>query len=259
MPQEPDPPKSFTSDERDDLVPRPTPGSPGQLVEEFLEEVAPETQPAPLLNVGGLEGRVSIVTGGSRGIGKAIGIELANAGVHVAFNFLDSGPDSRMEAHEAQAELEARGVKVVCRACDVRESSAVKGFVEEVFQEIGPPHILVNNAGIGRDRALWHMTDEEWKAVLDTNLSGTFYFTRAVTPYFRAQEWGKIINVASIHGVRGEFGLANYISSKAGIMKTFELNTDVFPVHSTSHPPPVGPGFGSAVFCFFDRTRSAED
>jgi 3-oxoacyl-[acyl-carrier protein] reductase len=62
------------------------------------------------------------------------------------------------------------------------------------------------------------MTDEEWTSVLETNLSGAFYFTRAVTPYFRAQEWGKIINVASIHGVRGEFGLANYISSKAGII-----------------------------------------
>jgi 3-oxoacyl-[acyl-carrier protein] reductase len=218
MPQEPDPPANFTSDESDDYGAQAGSRSPEAVVEELLEEVTPETQPAPLLNVGGLRGRVALVTGGSRGIGKAIAIELAASGVNIAFNFLDAGADSRREAHEAQAELEATGIQVFCRACDVRDSEGVRAFVEEAVQEMGGLHILVNNAGIGRDRALWHMSDEEWQSVLDTNLSGAFYFIRAVTPHFRAQEWGKIINVASIHGVRGEFGLVNYISSKAGMI-----------------------------------------
>jgi len=218
MPQDPDPPVNFTSEESEDMVAQARPRSPEELVEELLETVGPETKPAPLLNVGGLGGRVGLVTGASSGIGKAIAIELAASGVNIAFNFLDTGAESRREAHEAQAELEAMGVQVFCRACDVRDSAGVRAFVEEAVQEMGGLHILVNNAGIGRDRALWHMTDEEWQSVLDTNLSGSFYFIRAVTPHFRAQEWGKIVNVASIHGVRGEFGLSNYASSKAGVI-----------------------------------------
>jgi 3-oxoacyl-[acyl-carrier protein] reductase len=218
MSRKPDPPSSFTSETPEELVgPGPSP-TPGKAVEELLEAVVPETQPAPLLHVGGLEGRVALVTGGSRGIGRAIAVELAGSGVNIAFNFLDTGADSRREADETRMALEAMEVRVFCRACDVRDPAAVRAYVEEAVQEMGGLHILVNNAGIGRDRALWHMTDDEWQAVLDTNLGGAFYFIRAVTPHFRAQEWGKIINVASIHGLRGEFGLANYISSKAGLI-----------------------------------------
>jgi 3-oxoacyl-[acyl-carrier protein] reductase len=218
MPQEPVPPIIVTSEQSDEMVAEPLPRNLGQVVEELLDEVGTETQPAPLLNVGGLRGRVAIVTGASRGIGKAIAIELAASGANIAFNFLDTGAESRREAHEAQAELTAMGIRVICRACDVRDPDGVTAFVEEAVQVMGGLHILVNNAGVGRDRALWHMTDEEWRMVLDTNLSGAFFFIRACTPHFRAQEWGKIINVASIHAVRGEFGLANYISSKAGVI-----------------------------------------
>lgn len=218
MPQDPDPGTNFTSEQSDELVAQAPSRSPGQVVEDLLDTVGTETKPAPLLNVEGLRGRVAIVTGASRGIGRAIAVELAASGVNIAFNFLDTGAESRREAHDAQAELKAMEVRVLCRACDVRDPDGVRAFVEESVREMGGLHFLVNNAGIGRDRALWHMTDEEWQTVLDTNLSGTFYFIRAATPYFRAQEWGKIINVASIHGVRGEFGLANYISSKAGVI-----------------------------------------
>jgi 3-oxoacyl-[acyl-carrier protein] reductase len=158
------------------------------------------------------------VTGASRGIGKAIATELAGSGVQIAFNFLDTGPKARREAHETRAELEAMEVRVFCRACDVRESREVTGFVRDATEELGGLHILVNNAGIGRDRALWRMADEEWDSVLETNLSGAFYFIRAVSPIFRSQEWGKIVNVSSVHGIRGEFGLANYVSSKAGLI-----------------------------------------
>jgi 3-oxoacyl-[acyl-carrier protein] reductase len=168
--------------------------------------------------VRGLRGRVAIVTGASRGIGRAIALELAEAGVHVGFNFLDTGAQSRDEAHETAAELKALEVKVFCRACDVREPEGVKAFVDEAVDDLGGLHFLVNNAGIGRDGALWRMKDEEWRDVLDTNLSGAFYFIRSVAPFLRAQEWGKIVNVASVHGLRGEFGLANYISSKAGVI-----------------------------------------
>jgi len=218
MPREPEAPVNLTSEQTDDLVAPPPLRSHEEVVEELLDAVGTETEPAPLKTVRGLRGRVAIVTGGSRGIGKAIAIELAGAGVHVGFNFLDTGPDSRREAHEAMAELRAMEVRVFCRACDVRDPSGVNAFVEEAVEELGGLHFLVNNAGIGRDGALWRMDDEEWEAVLDTNLSGTFYFIRATAPFFRAQEWGKIVNVASVHGLRGEFGLANYISSKAGVI-----------------------------------------
>lgn len=195
----------------------PPPGN-GGLVEELVGAPATQSEPAPLRSTQGLRGRVAVVTGGSSGIGRAIALEFASSGAHVAFNFLDTGAESRTSAHRVAAELEERDVKVFCRACDVRESSGVEAFVEEAREELGGLHFLVNNAGIGRDRALWRMTDEEWEAVLATNLTGAFYFIRAVAPHLRAQEWGKIVNVSSVHGLRGEFGLANYISSKSGLL-----------------------------------------
>jgi 3-oxoacyl-[acyl-carrier protein] reductase len=158
------------------------------------------------------------VTGASSGIGKAIALEFASSGVHVAFNFLDTGAESRLEAQRASEELREWDVRVFFRSCDVRDSGAVGRFVEEAEAQLGGIHFLINNAGIGRDRALWRMTDPEWESVLATNLSGAFYFIRAVTPFLRAQEWGKIVNVASVHAIRGEFGLSNYISSKAGLI-----------------------------------------
>jgi len=218
MSQKPDPPASFTSEEPEELVAQAPARSPKQVVDELLDTVGTQTQPGPLLHVHGLRGRVAIVTGGSRGLGKAIGMELAGSGAHIAFNFLDTGPQARREAHQTQAELEAMEVRVFCRACDVRDPEGVSDFVQEAAEGLGGLHVLVNNAGIGRDRALWRMTDEEWQAVLDTNLSGAFYFIRAATPRFRDQEWGKIVNVSSVHGIRGEFGLANYVSSKAGLI-----------------------------------------
>lgn len=218
MTQKPDPPVNFTSEETEEFVAQAPARSPKQVVDELLDAVGTETQPGPLLHVHGLRGRVAIVTGGSRGLGKAIAMELAGSGTHIAFNFLDTGPQARREAHQTRSDLEAMEVRVFCRACDVREAEGVSAFVQEATEELGGLHVLVNNAGIGRDGALWRMTDEEWQAVLDTNLSGAFYFIRAATPFFRKQEWGKIVNVSSVHGIRGEFGLANYVSSKAGLI-----------------------------------------
>ena len=218
MSHKPDPPVNFTSEEPEDFVAQAPARSPGEVVDELLDAVGTETQPGPLFMVRGLRGQVAIVTGASRGLGRAIAIELASSGVNIAFNFLDTGAQTRQEAHQTQADLEAMEVRVFCRACDVRDPQGVSAFVQDAVEALGGIHILVNNAGIGRDRALWRMEDEEWQSVLETNLSGAFYFIRAVSPHFRDQEWGKIVNVSSVHGIRGEFGLANYVSSKAGII-----------------------------------------
>ena len=186
-------------------------------VEALLDEVG-ETQPQPAFASAGLRGRVAIVTGASTGIGRAVATALARLGVHIGFCFLDTGSRSRVEAQEVARRLREMEVRVFFRSCDVRESRDVNEFVSEAHAELGGVHILVNNAGIGRDRALWHMQDHEWESVMRTNLDGAFYFTRAVAPTFRAQEYGKIVNVASVHGLRGAFGISNYASSKAGVI-----------------------------------------
>jgi len=184
----------------------------------LLDEVTAEPQPKPLLEVPSVRGQVAIVTGASTGIGRAIALELGRSGVHIGFCFLDDGAQARLAAQAVARELRRSEVRVYSRACDVREAQDVKAFVGEVVAELGGVQILVNNAGIGKDRALWHMQDHEWESVVRTNLDGAFYFIRAVAPHMRAQEYGKIVNVASVHGVRSEFGLANYAASKAGLI-----------------------------------------
>ena len=193
-------------------------GDVQEAVEALLDEVGVETQPDPTFDPSALRGQVAIVTGGSSGIGRAVVLDLARAGADIAFCFLDDGAQSRLDAQSVARELRHLEVNCFFRSCDVRESSEVKSFVRDAYSELGSIHILVNNAGIGRDRALWHMADHEWEAVVRTNLDGAFYFTRAVAPFLRAQEYGKIVNVASVHGVRSEFGLSNYAASKAGLI-----------------------------------------
>ena len=166
----------------------------------------------------GMTGMVALVTGGSSGIGRATAFAFAEQGVHVAFNFLDDGARTRREAQNLAGQLRQIGVLAWCDACNVRDPVQVKHFVERAQAEMGDIHFLINNAGIGRDRALWKMSDDEWKAVLETNLDGAFYFTREVAGHMRAVERGKIVNVASVHGIRSEFGLANYTASKAGMI-----------------------------------------
>jgi len=187
-------------------------------VEALLDEVITETQPKPLFDGASLSGQVAIVTGGSSGIGRAVALEFARCGVHVGFCFLDDGAQSRLDAQRVARELRQMEVRVFCRSCDVREAGEVRPFVDDVHEELGGLHLLVNNAGIGRDRALWHMQDHEWEAVLRSNLDGAFFFIRAVSPFLRAQEYGKIVNITSVHGIRSEFGISNYASSKAGLI-----------------------------------------
>jgi len=193
--------------------------SPDDAVERFLEQVATEPQASPLLSLGGLRGKVAVVTGGSSGIGRAVALELARCGVHIGFNYRDTGDgEAHDDAREVARKLRELEVRVFCRSCDVRNAEGVASFVAEVEEELGGLHILVNNAGIHRDRALWRMTDEEWGEVLDVNLTGMFNVLRAVAPYFRAQEYGKVVNVTSVHGIRSSFGVSNYTASKAGLI-----------------------------------------
>lgn len=187
-------------------------------VEALLDEVGVETQSQPLFDGSSLSGQIAIVTGGSSGIGRAVALDLARCGTDIAFCFLDTGAQSRLDAQEVARALRELEVRVLFRSCDVRDSSDVRSFVAEVEEELGSVHILVNNAGIGRDGALWHMEDHEWEAVVRTNLDGAFFFTRSVAPIMRRQEFGKIVNVTSVHGVRSEFGISNYAASKAGLI-----------------------------------------
>ena len=187
-------------------------------VQGLLGEVAVEPQPGPAFDDSSLRGRGAVVTGGSSGIGRATAIGLAAAGTNVAVNYLDTGAESRAAALELAEAVARHGVKVLVRAGDVRDPARTAEFFAEAHERLGGLDILINNAGVGHDHALWRMTDEEWESVIDTNLSGAFYCIRAIAPYLRAQEFGKIVNVSSVHGLSSEFGLANYCSSKAGMI-----------------------------------------
>jgi 3-oxoacyl-[acyl-carrier protein] reductase len=189
-------------------------------VEQLLEEMVEETQPRSLDYGTTLRGRIAVVTGGATGIGRAIALEFARHGVHVAFNYFsyDGGREILDEADETAREIALLEVKCHHDLCDVREPRAVDRFVGDALEKLGGAHFLVNNAGIARDRALWRLTDEQWRSVLETNLSGAFHMIRAVSPIFRRQHDGKIVNVSSVHGIRSEFGLANYSASKAGLL-----------------------------------------
>jgi 3-oxoacyl-[acyl-carrier protein] reductase len=218
MPQRPDPPADFNPEKSGEPVAQAPPQGEEATVEDLFGSMDAEPRPSSARTAATFRGRVAIITGASRGIGRAIALEFAASGAHVAFNYLDTGPESRLQANGVVAELQEFDVKVFSQACDVRRPEDVAAFVQDAVGDLGGLHFLVNNAGIGRDRALWRMTNEEWTSVLETNLAGAFYFIRAAAPFFRAQEWGKIVNVSSVHGLRGDFGLANYISSKAGLI-----------------------------------------
>lgn len=189
-------------------------------VEMLLEEMSEEPQTKSLAYGSTLRGQVAIVTGGASGIGRAIALELARHGVHVAFNYYsyDEAGDIREEAERTRSEIAQMEMRCLARECDIRDPHQVRRFVHEAIEEMGGLHILVNNAGIARDRALWRLTDDQWTSVVDTNLTGTFYMIRETAPHFRRQHEGKIVNVSSVHGLRSEFGLANYSASKAGLL-----------------------------------------
>ncbi len=157
-----------------------------------------------------LEGSVAIVTGASRGIGYAIAASLAKAGARVACVARD---EERARSAAKEIGPEARGF-----ACDVSDPEACAGLVEAVEEELGPVGILVNNAGVTRDNILVRLRAEDWDAVLDTNLGGAFHMTRAVARGMMKRRSGRIVNIASVVGLTGNRGQANYAASKAGLI-----------------------------------------
>ena len=161
------------------------------------------------------EGKTAIVTGGTRGIGREIVRELAKGGANVAFNYSKSAA----EADALKAELEASGVKVFAAQCDVANTEAAANFVGEVKDAFGTVDFLVNNAGITRDQLILRMKEEDWDAVIDTNLKGAWNFSKAVLrPMMRNENGGSILNISSISGVVGMLGQSNYSASKAGMI-----------------------------------------
>ncbi|MBL8125125.1 MAG: 3-oxoacyl-[acyl-carrier-protein] reductase [Blastocatellia bacterium] len=160
-------------------------------------------------------GRVGLVTGGTRGIGRAVVLELARRGCSVAFNYSKSAD----EAEKLKAEVEALGVKAFAAQCDVASTEASAEFVKAAASELGGLDYLVNNAGITRDQLILRMKEEDWDAVIDTNLKGAWNFSKAVLrPMMKNENGGSILNMASISGVVGMLGQSNYSASKAGMI-----------------------------------------
>jgi 3-oxoacyl-[acyl-carrier protein] reductase len=152
-----------------------------------------------------LDGKVALVTGGSRGIGRAIALELGRAGAEVVLSYRTG----REEAEEVATEIGGRAVEA-----DVSDAASAKALVEEA----GDLDVLVNNAGVTRDGVLARMSDDDWREVIDTNLSSVFYTCRAAARPMMKRRAGAIVNVSSIVGIHGNFGQTNYAASKAGII-----------------------------------------
>jgi 3-oxoacyl-[acyl-carrier protein] reductase len=185
----------------------------------LLEELAHQEQPLPAGVKSDLKGKGAIVTGAATGIGRATAIEFARRGCGVAFNYVElSGRDVSVQAAMTEAVLKSLNVPVFCDRCDVRDLQEVERFVAAAQNVVGGIHILVNNAGISRDVALWRMDDTAWHDVVDTNLTGAFHMIRTVAPIFREQHYGKIVNVTSLQAMKAGFGVANYAASKAGLV-----------------------------------------
>ena len=160
-------------------------------------------------------GKTAIITGATRGIGKAIALELAARGANIAFNYAKSAD----EADKVKAEIENSGVKAFAESCNVADTEAAAEFCKKVKDEFGTIDFLVNNAGITRDNLIMRMKEDDWDAVIDTNLKGAWNFSKAVLrPMMRNENGGSILNISSISGVVGMLGQSNYSASKAGMI-----------------------------------------
>jgi len=158
----------------------------------------------------GLEGRAALVTGGGSGIGAAVAVALAREGCDVTIVDRDPGA--------AAAAVEALGRRARARRVDVRDHAAAEGEVREARESFGRLDVLVCSAGVTADAPVWKMTEAQWDEVVDVNLKGAWNYNRAVAGPFREQRGGRIVNIASINGLRGKFGQSNYAASKAGLI-----------------------------------------
>ena len=159
-------------------------------------------------------GKTAVVTGGSRGIGRAVCLELAKGGANVVLCY--AGNESA--AAETVSACEALGAKALSVKCDVADSAQVKKLIDEAIKAFGRIDILVNNAGITRDGLLMMMKEEDFDAVLSANLKGTFLCMKAVSRTMMKQRYGRIVNLSSVVGLRGNAGQVNYAASKAGVI-----------------------------------------
>lgn len=160
-----------------------------------------------------LKGRVALVTGAAKGIGRAIALQLAHRGAAVAVNYRSS----KAEAETLAIQLHEMGVDYLVIQGDVAVSAEARRVVKEVLDAFGRLDILVNNAGITRDHSIAKMTEDDWVEVINTNLNAAFYCTSAAVPAMIQQKFGRIINVGSLVGQAGNFGQANYAASKGGL------------------------------------------
>ena len=160
------------------------------------------------------ENKVALVTGGSRGIGRACALKLAEAGVNVVINY--AGNDEAAE--KTVKDIEAFGVKACKKKFNVADKEAVDTAIKEIVDEFGKIDILVNNAGITRDGLFMRMSDAQWLDVINTNLNSAYFVTNPVSKLMIKQRSGAIINMASISGIYGNAGQANYSTAKAGLI-----------------------------------------
>jgi 3-oxoacyl-[acyl-carrier protein] reductase len=161
-----------------------------------------------------LTGRVALVTGASRGIGRAIAVALARAGADVAVNYRERAA----AAEEAVKEIQGAGRRAIAVKADVSRAEDVRSMVERVTRELGPIEILVNNAGIARPQPLNEITERDWDELIDVNLKSCFLVTQAVLPSMRERRWGRIINLSSVAAQLGGVVGPHYAASKAGMI-----------------------------------------
>jgi 3-oxoacyl-[acyl-carrier protein] reductase len=161
-----------------------------------------------------LSGKVALVTGASRGIGKGIALKLADLGADVAVNYQGNSA----AAEEVSAAIQGMGRRSITVRADVADPAAVEAMIKQVTGDLGGLHIVVNNAGTTRDNLMMRMKEEDWDVVLDTNLKGAFNVIKASQRALIKGRYGRIINITSVSGVSGNAGQSNYASAKAGMI-----------------------------------------
>nr|WP_237722326.1 3-oxoacyl-[acyl-carrier-protein] reductase [Keratinibaculum paraultunense] len=158
--------------------------------------------------------KVALITGGTRGIGRAIALKLSEEGYNIAISYINNDKKAQEVIHE----IEKNNVNALAIKADVSKEEEVNNMIKLIKKEMGNIDVLVNNAGITRDNLLIRMKTEDWDQVMDTNLKGVFLCTKAVVRGMMKKKYGKIVNIASVVGISGNVGQANYSASKAGVI-----------------------------------------